>query len=134
MYPQGREEEQDLGTGSRKSSTGSRSREEMYLSRTSVPVSDKATAAVATLQDEAKVSVRMCVCVCVPGAYPASPYLQLGDDLVLGDADQLSVLHSKGREGDDRKQPCVYLLGGGSSGQHGAQDRLDTQRADTHTA
>ena len=52
-------------------------------------------------------------------------YLQLADDLRLGDGHQLGVLDGEGRVGDDGQEARVHLLGGGGPGQHGAQDGLE---------
>ena len=54
-------------------------------------------------------------------------YLQLADDLRLGDGHQLRVLDGEGGVGDDGQEAGVHLLGGGGPGQHGAQDGLEAE-------
>lgn len=51
-------------------------------------------------------------------------YLQLCDDLLLGDFHQLAVLHSECRVGNDREHAGVHLLGCGGPGQHRVEDGL----------
>lgn len=49
-------------------------------------------------------------------------YLQFGDDLTLGDVDQISILNCKRRVGDNREKTRIDLLRRRGSWQHGAQD------------